>query len=237
MKFGKLEIILSIIGGLCLFFSMPLVVCMDHTTPRGDSANWLQAIVAILTLLGVIYAAIKASDAAKSTESVAHKANEISENSLILTERSYVVNILEYLGRQASDSLSKQILATRKWEECQDIINSGGRPSSVNAKDEQEKIFTNTTKEKNISTFVTSILKCHRAIDLCKYKDIEYYAEILHSYLDTDAIIELKLEKQLKWICKDYKSYATDSDFYKLASALETQYQDARDFLKIDKSS
>ncbi|MBB2158534.1 hypothetical protein HLH33_20035 [Gluconacetobacter diazotrophicus] len=59
MKFEKLEIILSIIGGFCLLSAIPLVICMNHTTPRGDSANWLQAIVAILTLLGVIYAAIK----------------------------------------------------------------------------------------------------------------------------------------------------------------------------------
>ncbi|WP_148707830.1 hypothetical protein [Komagataeibacter melaceti] len=237
MKFGKLEIILSVIGGCCLLSTIPLVICMNHTTPRGDSANWLQAIVAILTLLGVIYAAIKASDAAKSTENVAHKANEISENSLILTERSYVVNILGYLGQQANNSLNRQTLATRRWRECQNIISAGGQPASSKAKAEQEKIFINTTKDKDISIFVTSILKCHHVIDSCKYKDSRYYKNILRSYLDTDAIIELLDEIQLQWVCKDYKSHGTASNFYKLALDFEKQYQDARAFLEIKKSS
>ncbi|MBB2158329.1 hypothetical protein HLH33_18885 [Gluconacetobacter diazotrophicus] len=155
----------------------------------------------------------------------------------MLTERSYVVNILGYLGQQANDSLSRQTIATRRWAECQNIISAGGFPASSNAKTEQDKIFINTTKDKNISIFVTSILKCHHVIDSCKYKDSEYYKNILRSYLDTDAIIELRDETQLQWVCKNYKHYGTASDFYKLALDLEKNYQDARAFLEIEKSS
>lgn len=234
MKFGKLEIVLSFIGGACLISAVPLVISMHHNMARGDSANWLQAVVAILTLLGVIYAAIKASDAANSAENIAHQANKISENSLMLSERSYVVNILKYLGEQANNSLSEQTYATRRWDECQSIINGNGQPASSNAKLEQDKVFLHTTKDRNISVFVTSILKCQHIIDSCKYIDLEYYKNVLRAYLDTDAIIELQGERQLHWVCEEFKKHGTESEFYRAALHLEKNYKDARNFLEIE---
>lgn len=207
---------------------------MEHNTSRGDSANWLQAIVALLTLLGVVYAAIKASHAAISTEKVACRANEISEKSTIISERSYIVNILGYLAEKSNRSLLEQTLLIRKWNECQEIISSGGQPAAQRAKDIQDGIFVNISKEKNISIFVTSILKCHNIIDSCEYKNPKYFKDILFTYLDTDSIVELETEQNLQWLSKDFKSRGATSQFYKLAEALEKNYEDARNFLNLN---
>ncbi|WP_211579822.1 hypothetical protein, partial [Gluconobacter sphaericus] len=71
---------------------------------------------------------------------------------------------------------------------------------------------------------ITSILRCEHTINICKYVDKDYYKTIIESYLDTDAIIEIRDENQLNFVFSKMENKG-------LLPVIKKQYSFARKFL------
>lgn len=221
-----IEIVFLLIAGLLMIPTYLMVVEYYCQSSNGDSANWLQAFVAILTLLAVVYGSIKAALIAKTTE-------EISKKSIIVSERASVNNLLSQLAFNSNKFLDEY----KEIRNKADLLR-GEKDLHPNGEEYRfreniiSEMFKPIGKDGYISRFVTNINKSRKIIESCEIRDDLYYKNIFNALLDTSCITELVGQKYLNEIVSEFGETRLCS-FGKHADALRKNYEDAREFLSL----
>jgi len=161
----------------------------------GDFSNWFQALIGIWTLLAVFYTAYQSSLIAKNS-------NNIAKDSAIISERSYVIDLVKAFVEEANSYYKKHLDERQKWNICNTTIDFHEGDTSK-LYEELTSLFNNRKYYNFILDGIIMISKCIDIINNSKYKDDEsmkYYANTINIFLDGRLRSELVFRIELGWV-------------------------------------
>ncbi|MBS0984523.1 hypothetical protein, partial [Gluconobacter cerinus] len=146
----------------------------------GDFSNWFQALVAMWTLLGVFYAAVKAKQASDSASE--------------LTEKAFMGDLFVHMSEKINNEYDKQEILTNKYNKIRD-------KKEKDLKENREIDYIIKIEEKfnsdiedlsldnggllmNLSNVLDIIYDVINVIDDSKYVEKEFYKKIFLYYIN-----------------------------------------------------
>lgn len=202
--FSEEKILKTLLIIALLFFIMLVVLVIKDYNCEGfdfkELSNWVQAFIAIWTLLAVIYTAKKAYLASE-------KSNNISNNSAIISERSYMNDIIRSCSGNYNKIINDLSYLVNKYLEACLNMQHASQHYIMESRRMVDELKSNII-EKDLFQAIQSIEKQILFLDSCIYQDIrgtnskEYYREIIILMTDMSVIEELKGKEILEVYCR-----------------------------------